>query len=309
MKPLTFRAESEPFCEGLFAQAYLNSMACSFALSALSNANLEVVFSEAIDAASLAVDAVSVQIIEFTSDGAETIRLQSQAAPSSEGGELKTLLDFPIPGRTGPIGILRLRLSTGAPTSLEEEFLTSVASVLGHAMQRSKDESQLRLEEERFRGLVDAEQDRSLIALDCEGRIVTWNKGAARLWGYVAADVMGRHIDCLYSPGGLDAPGISAKDRKLTSPDLALAQRSGGTEVTGWLPNARGTPFLATVVVSPTRNAQGKLTGFAHLTTPAVQPAKPEDLGPSRAKDPRSLIQHPRAGNVASKRTRVTSPR
>jgi PAS domain S-box-containing protein len=41
----------------------------------------------------------------------------------------------------------------------------------------------------------------AVIATDLEGRITRWNKGAERLVGYAAEEVLGSHIGLLYAPG------------------------------------------------------------------------------------------------------------
>ena len=42
--------------------------------------------------------------------------------------------------------------------------------------------------------------DDSIIGSDLEGTILSWNGGAERLWGYSAAEAIGRHITMLFLP-------------------------------------------------------------------------------------------------------------
>src|SRR6476620_4108263 len=69
-----------------------------------------------------------------------------------------------------------------------------------HAIKRHRAEEALRESEERFRLLVEGVRDYATFALDPEGRVVSWNAGAARLNGYPAEEVIGRHFSCFSLP-------------------------------------------------------------------------------------------------------------
>jgi len=51
---------------------------------------------------------------------------------------------------------------------------------------------------DRFRWLVDAVQDYAIFMLDPEGTVLSWSLGAARLKGYEAHEVIGRHFSMFY---------------------------------------------------------------------------------------------------------------
>ena len=48
-------------------------------------------------------------------------------------------------------------------------------------------------EVELLSNVLESATEYSVIATDCDGDIVLWNEGARRLYGYPAADVLGRH--------------------------------------------------------------------------------------------------------------------
>ena len=58
---------------------------------------------------------------------------------------------------------------------------------------REKAERALRLHGQ----IIDQTHD-SVISTDMEGRITSWNRGAGRLYGYAAGEMLGRHISALY---------------------------------------------------------------------------------------------------------------
>jgi PAS domain S-box-containing protein len=92
--------------------------------------------------------------------------------------------------------------------------------------------------------------DDSIIGTDLEGTILSWNGGAERLWGYSAAEAIGRHITILFLP-----------DRR---PDylnsLGKVQRQERVER---LESVRirkdGTPIEVSVILSPIKDDHGQL--------------------------------------------------
>jgi PAS domain-containing protein len=63
---------------------------------------------------------------------------------------------------------------------------------------------QLRASEEKLRLLVDAVLDYTLCLLDADGRVMSWNPGGERMFGYRRDDIIGRHICCLYTDAAME---------------------------------------------------------------------------------------------------------
>ncbi|HEU4722104.1 MAG TPA: PAS domain-containing sensor histidine kinase [Gemmatimonadaceae bacterium] len=106
--------------------------------------------------------------------------------------------------------------------------------------------------------LVESVSDYAIFALDPTGVILSWNSGAARIKGYAAEEVIGRHFSMFYPPDALaaDKPGL----------ELRIAARDGRVEDEGWRLRKDGTHFWASVVVTALRDPQGHLVGFAKVT-------------------------------------------
>ena len=49
-------------------------------------------------------------------------------------------------------------------------------------------------EEERFRLLVESIKDYAIFLLDRQGRVASWNTGAASIKGYRAEEILGQHF-------------------------------------------------------------------------------------------------------------------
>jgi PAS domain S-box-containing protein len=112
--------------------------------------------------------------------------------------------------------------------------------------------------EERFRLLVQAVTDYAIYMLDPAGLITTWNAGAERIKGYRAHEVIGRHFSLFFLE----------EDRRSGGPEhaLAQAQEGGHYEYEGYRLRKDGSKFWASVVLTPIRDVQGRLLGFAKVT-------------------------------------------
>jgi len=101
-------------------------------------------------------------------------------------------------------------------------------------------------------------QDYAIFMLDTTGHIVTWNQGAARIKGYAANEIIGRHFSTFYP----EADVVAGK------PDweLVVAADSGRFEDEGWRVRKDGTLFWANVVITALRDDTGKLRGFGKVT-------------------------------------------
>lgn len=110
----------------------------------------------------------------------------------------------------------------------------------------------------RFQLLIDAVADYAIYLLDPEGRINSWNSGAARIKGYSAAEVIGTNFARFYTPED-QAAGRTAQA-------LRIAREQGRFEDEGWRIRKDGTRFWATTVVEPIRDEAGTLVGFAKTT-------------------------------------------
>ena len=123
--------------------------------------------------------------------------------------------------------------------------------------QREHQES-LRRSEERFRLLVDGVDDHAIFMLDPNGYVMTWNSGAERINGYLAAEIVGRHFSRFY-PSDAVASGWPEHE-------LQVATTTGRFEEEGWRLRKDGAQYWANVAITALRDDSGRLLGFAKLT-------------------------------------------
>ncbi|MEJ7728354.1 MAG: PAS domain S-box protein [Polyangiaceae bacterium] len=141
--------------------------------------------------------------------------------------------------------------------------LMGFAKITRDLSQRRAEDERLRVSEERFRLLVEGVTDYAIYLLDPTGRVTTWNRGAERMKGYRADEIIGRDFARFFPPEDVDA-GKPAQE-------LALALAEGRFEVEGWRLRKDGSRFWARVVVTPLRDDTGELIGFAKVTQDLTQ--------------------------------------
>ena len=119
-------------------------------------------------------------------------------------------------------------------------------------------EAALRASEERFHLLVDGVRDYAILLLDPEGNVASWNTGAERIKGYAAGEIIGQPFSLFYTPEDV----AEGKPRR----ELDVAARRGRFEEQGCRVRKDGSRYWADVVITPLRNADGSLRGFAKVT-------------------------------------------
>jgi PAS domain S-box-containing protein len=123
--------------------------------------------------------------------------------------------------------------------------------------------------EEGLRLLIDRVQDYAIFRLTPEGDVASWNAGAARLKGYAAEEIVGRHFSVFYDDHDIQA----GKPAWL----LATAAAEGRVEDEGWRLRKDGSRFWADVVITALRDRTGKLRGFAKVTRDITERRQAEE--------------------------------
>src|SRR6185503_20709251 len=93
-----------------------------------------------------------------------------------------------------------------------------------------------------FRLFVESVQDYAIFMLDPEGRVASWNAGAARIKGYREDEIVGHHFSRFYPD--------DAVARGWPQHELAMAVRDGRFEDEGWRIRKDGSRFWANVVIT-----------------------------------------------------------
>ena len=134
--------------------------------------------------------------------------------------------------------------------------------------------------------MVDSVRDYAIFMLDPDGHIASWNKGAQRIKGYTASEIIGRHFSTFYPPEDV-ASGKPAME-------LKVATRTGKFEEEGIRIRKDGSAFWASVVITAVRDQDGSLVGFAKVT---------RDLTERRAAQERAIADAKRLAKVEAANT------
>jgi PAS domain S-box-containing protein len=106
--------------------------------------------------------------------------------------------------------------------------------------------------------LVDSVTDYAIFLLDTDGHVASWNRGAERIKGYTAQEIIGRHFSTFYT----------AEDRARDHPaqELEIVAREGRYEEESWRVRKDGSRFWANVVITAVYGDDGVLMGYGKVT-------------------------------------------
>jgi len=154
-------------------------------------------------------------------------------------------------------------------SDLERRVVERTAALEAESAERAKTETKLRASEEMFRMLLDGIKDYAVYMLDRDGRVASWNAGAARIKGYQAEEIIGKHVAWFY---------VEA-DRDRNRPEEALreAATTGRFEGEGWRVRKDGSKFWADAVITPLYEASGALRGYCKVVRDITERKRTDD--------------------------------
>ncbi len=157
-------------------------------------------------------------------------------------------------------GELRHTCKDGRQIVVESRWATvrnaqgEVASVL----EITRDMTEHRRDEVRLRqaAAIIENSDDAIISKDLDGRILSWNRGAERLYGYTAEEAVGQPVTMLIPDDRPDEePSILARIRAGERVDHYETVRV----------RKDGTPIEISLTISPVRNADGRVVGASKI--------------------------------------------
>jgi PAS domain S-box-containing protein len=141
-------------------------------------------------------------------------------------------------------------------------------------------------------------QDYALYLLDTDGCVAAWYAGAARIYGYSAAEAAGQHISILY-------PAEDTLPARLRE-ELRRAAAEGHIGTEGWQTRKDGSRFWANAMTMALKDDTGEMRGFARAVRDfSDRHEQDEKLRRSRARKPPVPPRPAIAGIVSGEFDRV----
>lgn len=120
-----------------------------------------------------------------------------------------------------------------------------------------------------YRRLIEGIVDVAIFMLEADGTIASWNAAAARIKGYTAEEIIGRHFSVFYTASDIE--------RGVPDRTLETARVEGKFAGEGWRVRKDGTRFWASVVLDALYDNVGALIGFAKITRDATDASVKEE--------------------------------
>jgi PAS domain S-box-containing protein len=114
-----------------------------------------------------------------------------------------------------------------------------------------------REDEKLFRLLVESISDYSVFAIDPDGRILTWNKGAEKAFGYRKEEIVGESFAILFLP----------EERRDGAPERELEAAGSEESVAeqGWRARKDGSRLWVSGAINTLKDEAGKIIGYVKV--------------------------------------------
>jgi PAS domain S-box-containing protein len=140
-----------------------------------------------------------------------------------------------------------------------EDFHTRVqndASQMLFKIQKTTAE-QLRHAEQYFKLIIDGVKDYAIFMVDTSGCVQSWNKGAERIEGYKASEIIGNPTSIFYLE--------KERHEGIPKDNLNKALANGSYEIEGWRMRKDRSIFWANVIYTAVYDDKGILTGYSQI--------------------------------------------
>lgn len=130
--------------------------------------------------------------------------------------------------------------------------------------------TRLREDDKSFSYITENIEDYAIILLNKDGVIEDWNKGAQKIKGYEASEIVGKSFKIFYTP----------EDQQSKVPDklIASAIKNNKALNEGWRVRKDGTKFWGSISITAIKNKDNEIEGFIKVTRDLSERKKAEEL-------------------------------
>ena len=137
--------------------------------------------------------------------------------------------------------------------------VTGFSKIVRDSTERHEAAENLRRSEELLRLMIEGVTDYAIYCIDPGGKIIQWNRGAENVFGYPAAEVLGKHFSLTYTPDSI-ARGVPAGE-------LATAAAEGYAVDEAWHVRRGGTLFFSAGRMTRLQpDSDGRPRGFVKIS-------------------------------------------
>jgi len=141
------------------------------------------------------------------------------------------------------------------PYRTSDDHIDGAVITLIDVTDRHMAEEAARVGEQRLRLVAQSTKDYAIIIQNDAGKIVSWNAGAERIFGYTEEEVAGLNIELIYEPNDRQAL-VAARERD-------IAARDGRADDERWHRTKSGRRIYCSGVVTPITD--GSFSGYAKI--------------------------------------------
>lgn len=117
--------------------------------------------------------------------------------------------------------------------------------------------------------MIEEVEDYAILMLNKDGYVENWNRGAEKIKGYKAEEIVGKSFRLFYTE----------EDKRIQKPEmlLELARKNGKAADEGWRLRKDGTAFWGSIVITALHDDEGQVIGFTKVTRDLTERKLAED--------------------------------
>jgi diguanylate cyclase (GGDEF)-like protein/PAS domain S-box-containing protein len=194
--------------------------------------------------------------------GATVVSSSREAMNTGAGRPAREELAVPLKSEGEVLGVLSVEDAAGSQFSDSEiAFFEAVASQIALAWRNARLFEQIRKSKVYLELVLNAADDTSILSIDREGRIITFNSGSETLLGFSAEEAVGRPIHEVI---------VSRRTRAIFS-NLGKSLRRDSVEEEVRISSSKNRSFWARIVIRPIEPAVDLYMGYLIILTDVTQ--------------------------------------